>query len=178
MTEVSPAGPTDPRSEETGSERTGQRPALVYRGLNYKDIGEVRAFITLLYAISAEGDPFHFDKEPEFIDRSVLKALREENPANTFAAVALERREIVAVHVLRRFEEGPLVGAQVAGLWVIERCRRRGVARRLKAMGEDWARSIGAHFLNTNVLSQNAAMLELNRQLGFENYRVNLRKRL
>jgi GNAT superfamily N-acetyltransferase len=155
-----------------------QRPALVYRLLNYKDIGEVRAFVTQLFAISAEADPFHFDKSPELIDRWVLKALREENPTNTFAAMALERREIVAVHVLRRFEEGPFVGAQVAGLWVAERCRRRGVARQLKAMGEAWARSIGAHFLNTNVLSQNAAMLELNRELGFENYRVNLRKRL
>jgi GNAT superfamily N-acetyltransferase len=146
--------------------------------LNYKDIGEVRAFVTQMFAISAEADPFHFDKSPEFIDRWVLKALREENPTNTFAAVVLERREIVAVHVLRRFEEGPFVGAQVAGLWVAERCRRRGVARQLKAMGEAWARSIGAQFLNTNVLSQNAAMLELNRELGFENYRVNLRKRL
>jgi GNAT superfamily N-acetyltransferase len=175
VTEVSPAGSGDVVS---GSADPGQRPALVFRLLNYKDIGEVRAFITLLYAISAEADPFHFDKEPEFIDRLVLKALREENPTNTFAAVALERREIVAVHVLRRFEEGPLVGAQVAGLWVAERYRRRGVARQLKAMGEDWARSIGAHFLNTNVLSQNAAMLDFNRQLGFENYRVNLRKRL
>ena len=153
-------------------------PQLVYRLLNYKDIGEVRAFVTQMFAISAEADPFHFDKSPEFIDRWVLKALREENPTNTFAAVVLERREIVAVHVLRRFEEGPFVGAQVAGLWVAERCRRRGVARQLKAMGEAWARSIGAQFLNTNVLSQNAAMLELNRELGFENYRVNLRKRL
>jgi GNAT superfamily N-acetyltransferase len=154
------------------------RPALAYRLLNYKDIGEVRAFVTLLYAISAEADPFHFEQSPEFIDRAVLKAQREENPSNTFAALVLERREIVAVHVLRRFEEGPLVGAQVAGLWVAQRCRRRGVARRLKAMGEAWARSIGAHFLNTNVLMQNAPMLELNRELGFENYRVNLRKRL
>jgi GNAT superfamily N-acetyltransferase len=161
-----------------GTAAAAERAALVYRLLNYKDIGEVRAFITLLYAISAEADPFHFEQSAEFIDRMVLKALREENPSNTFAALVLERREIVAVHVLRRFEEGPLVGAQVSGLWVAQRCRRQGLARQLKAMGEIWARSIGANFLNTNVLSQNAAMLDLNRQLGFENYRVNLRKRL
>ena len=151
---------------------------IVFRTLNYGDLAEVRAFVTLLYAISAEADPFHFDKSPEFIDRCVLKARREEDPSNTFSGLALRGKEMVGVHSLRRFEEGPLVGAQVAGLWVAKHCRRQGVARTLKAMGEAWARAIGAHFLNSNVLVQNSAMLELNRQLGFESYRVNLRKRL
>jgi GNAT superfamily N-acetyltransferase len=151
---------------------------LIFRLLNYKDISEVRAFITLLYAISAEADPFHFDKSSEFIDGCVVKARREEMPHNTFAALALEGKEMVGVHVVRRFEEGPLVGAHVAGLWVAKRWRGCGVARRLKAMGEAWARSIGAHFLNSNVLVRNDPMLELNRKLGFETYRVNLRKRL
>jgi GNAT superfamily N-acetyltransferase len=152
--------------------------AIVFRTLNYGDLAEVRAFVTLLYAISAEADAFHFDKSPEFIDRCVVKARREENPSNTFSGLALRGKEMVGVHSLRRFEEGALVGAQVAGLWVAKHCRRQGVARTLKAQGEAWARSIGAHFLNSNVLVQNAAMLELNRQLGFESYRVNLRKRL
>jgi GNAT superfamily N-acetyltransferase len=150
----------------------------VFRLLDYKDVGEVRAFLTLLHAIGAEADPYYFEKTPELIDRAVIKARREENPGNTFAGLALDHGTIVAVHVLRRFEEGPLVGAQVSGLWVSPALRRQGVARRLKAMGEAWARSIGAHFLNSNVLSQNAPMLSLNRDLGFENYRINLRKRL
>jgi len=166
------ARPGDMRASDSSS------PALIFRLLNYKDISEVRSFITLLYAISAEADPFHFDKSSEFIDGCVVKARREETPENTCAALALEGKEMVGVHVLRRFEEGPLVGAHVAGLWVAKRCRGRGVARRLKAMGEAWARSIGAHFLNSNVLVRNDPMLELNRKLGFETYRVNLRKRL
>jgi GNAT superfamily N-acetyltransferase len=151
---------------------------LTFRLLNYKDIREVRSFLTLVHAIGAEADPYYFEKTPEWIDRAVIKARREENPSNTFAGLALDRGTMVAVHVLRRFEEGPLVGAQVSGLWVAPAFRRRGVARRLKDMGEAWARSIGAHFLNSNVLSQNAPMLGLNRELGFENYRINLRKRL
>lgn len=169
-----------PMSEST-VKREGSndgRGAIVFRTLNYRDSAEVRAFVTLLYAISAEADPYHFDKSPEFIDRCVVKARREENPSNTFAGLALRGNEIVGAHLLRRFEEGPLVGAQVAGLWVAKHCRRQGVARTLKAMGESWARSIGAHFVNSSVLVENAAMLELNRQLGFESYRVNLRKRL
>ncbi len=151
---------------------------LVFRLLDYKDVAEVRSFLTLLHAIGADLDPYHFEKTPELIDRAVIKARREENPSNTFAGLALDRGTIVAVHVLRRFEEGPFIGAQVSGLWVAPSHRQQGVARRLKAMGEAWARSIGAHFLNSNVLSQNAPMLALNRSLGFENYRINLRKRL
>jgi GNAT superfamily N-acetyltransferase len=153
-----------------------------FRTLNYRDVAEVRAYLYLLFAISAEGDEFHFDKSDEFVDRAVLKARREEDESNTFAGMALERGErgqqIIGLHVVRRFEEGPLIGAHVGGLWVAERCRRQGVARRLKAMGERWARSIGAAFMNTNVLVDNQRMLALNHELGFVDYRVNLRKRL
>jgi ribosomal protein S18 acetylase RimI-like enzyme len=156
-----------------------RRPMKIdYRTLNYRDSSEIRAFVTLLYDISAELDPYHFEKSAEFIDRAVLKARRDENPSNTFAGMALAGREIVGVHVLRRVEEGARIGAHVSGLWVAQAQRRRGVARRLKALGEAWARSIGAAFLSSNVLVHNAPMLELNRALGFEPYRINLRKRL
>lgn len=160
--------------------------SLELRRLNYRDSAELRAYLEVLFDISAEGDEFHFEKSPELIDRAVIKARREENESNTFAGIALERstgvrdrrKEIVGVHVLRRFEEGPLVGAHVSGLWVAEHRRRQGVARRLKTMGESWARGIGAAFLNTNVLVNNQRMLDLNHSLGFVDYRINLRKRL
>jgi GNAT superfamily N-acetyltransferase len=161
--------------------------SIEFRTLDYRDVAEVRAYLELLYDISAVGDEYHFDKSPEYIDRAVIKVRREENEANTFAGIALERvpgvardrkRGIVGLHIVRRFEEGPLIGAHVAGLWVAEHRRRQGVARRLKAMGESWARRIGAAFLNTNVLVHNERMLQLNRALGFSDYRINLRKRL
>jgi ribosomal protein S18 acetylase RimI-like enzyme len=168
--------------------------SIEFRTLDYKDVAEVRAYLELLYAISAEGDEFHFDRSAEFIDRAVIKARREEDESNTFAGIALDRaptmaastllrgrvrgKEIVGLHVLRRFEEGPSIGAHIGGLWVAERCRHQGVARRLKTMGESWARGIGAAFLNTNVLVNNERMLRLNRELGFVDYRINLRKRL
>lgn len=151
---------------------------IEYRTLNYRDTHELRQYLTLLYEISAEADAFHFEKSAEFIDRCLIKARREENQANTFAGLAREGREIVGLHILRRFEEGTLVGAHVAGLWVTERFRRQGVATELKRMGESWARSIGASFLNSNVLVGNTRMLELNHKLGYEDYRINLRKRL
>src|SRR5688572_9816532 len=175
-------------------EPRGRALPLEFRTLNYRDVAEVRAYLEILYAISAEGDEFHFDRSALVIDRAVIKVRREEDESNTFAGLALERgaagqkrrgpdeegrrAEIVALHIVRRFEEGPRVGAHIGGLWVAERWRRQGVARRLKAMGESWARGIGATFLNTNVLVGNERMLAFNRALGFEPYRVNLRKRL
>ena len=160
--------------------------SLEFRTLDYGDIAEVRAYLELLYGMSVEGDDYRFEKSREFIDRAVLKARREEDESNTFAGVALERAtgsqkraaSIVGLHLLRRFEEGPLIGAHVAGLWVAEHRRRQGVARHLKAMGERWARGIGAAFLNSNVLVNNERMLKLNHELGFVDYRINLRKRL
>lgn len=149
-----------------------------YRTLDYKDIGEVRQYLTLLYAISAEGDAYHFEKSPEFIDRCIVRARREEDESNTFSGLARVKRQIVGLHIVRRFEEGPVVGGHVAGLWVHEAYRRQGVATRLKAMGESWARSIGASFLNSNVLVGNQRMLDLNHKLGLQDYRINLRKRL
>jgi ribosomal protein S18 acetylase RimI-like enzyme len=158
--------------------------SIELRTLNYRDVAEVRDYLVLLSQISAEGDEFHVERSAEDIDRAVLKARREEDESNTFAGIALERRtpgqrrQIVGLHILRRFEEGPLVGAHIGGLWVHERCRRQGIARRLKALGESWARSIGAAFINTNVLVNNQRMLDFNRSLGFTDYRVNMRKRL
>jgi GNAT superfamily N-acetyltransferase len=163
------------------------RVSLEFRTLDYREVAEVRAYLEILYAISAVGDEFHFERSDEVIDRAVIKVRREEDESNTFAGLALERGaggrgarrgEIVALHIVRRFEEGPRIGAHIGGLWVAERWRRQGVARRLKAMGETWARGIGAGFLNTNVLVHNQPMLELNQKLGFEPYRINLRKRL
>lgn len=155
-------------------------PLLEFRTLNYRDVAEVRSYLERLYAISAEGDEFHFDRSEMLIDRAVIKVRREEDESNTFAGLAMERSSanIVALHIVRRFEEGPRLGAHIGGLWVAERWRRRGVARRLKSMGESWARGIGASFLNTNVLIGNEPMLAFNRTLGFEPYRINLRKRL
>lgn len=149
-----------------------------YGTLDYRDSAEVREYFTHILAISGEDDEYHFDKTPEFVDRFVLKARREDNASNTFAGLARAGREMIGVHLVRRLEEGPYIGAHVAGSWVAEQWRRRGVAKALKALGESWARRIGAHFMSTNVLVENAPMHALNRALGYRPYRIHSRKRL
>lgn len=151
---------------------------IEHRTLDYANDDELRRYLALFYAIPAGVDPYHFARDDAFIEQCVATARAQENASNTFAGIALHAREIVGLHILRRFEEGPRVGVHIAGLWVAEAHRRRGIAQRLKQDGEAWARAIGADFINTNVRSGNARMLEINARLGFEPYRIQLRKRL
>lgn len=151
---------------------------IEYRTLDYADTDEIRRYLVSFYAIPAGVDEYHFAKDDAFIEQCIATARAQENASNTFAGIALDARAIVGLHILRRFEEGPRVGVHIAGLWVAEPHRRGGIARRLKQDGEAWARAIGADFINTNVRSGNLRMLEINARLGFEPYRIQLRKRL
>jgi GNAT superfamily N-acetyltransferase len=152
--------------------------AIEYRTLDYSSTEEMRRYLTLFYAIPAGVDEYYSAKSAQFIEASVATARQQENSTNTFAGIAVDQLEVVAIHVLRRFEECELIGAHIAGLWVSEPYRRRGIARRLKELGEAWARSVGADFMNTNVRATNSVMLDINEQFGFRPYRINLRKRL
>ena len=105
-------------------------------------------------------------------------ARENENAKNTFSGIALHGKEMVGVHIVRRFDEWEQVGVHIAGLWVDPSYRGLGIARVLKANGENWARSVGATFMNTNVQAENHRMLSINEQAGFTLYRYNLRKRL
>jgi GNAT superfamily N-acetyltransferase len=61
---------------------------------------------------------------------------------------------------------------------VAEKYRGKGIAKELKRRGEVWARSIGASFMNTHVLVDNERMLAINASLGYQPYKVKMRKKL
>jgi hypothetical protein len=56
--------------------------------------------------------------------------------------------------------------------------RGLGNARKFKTDGENWARSVGATFMNSNIHPGNHRMLEIAGQAGFSLFRFNMRKRL
>jgi hypothetical protein len=116
-----------------------------YRRLDYANDGEIRRYLELFYALPAELDEYYVQRSKAYIDSKIAKARQEEDEANTFAGVAVLNGEIVGLHLLRRFEEGNLVGVHVAGLWVAQRQRRRAQAQ---AVG----RSLGA--LDRSLVSQ------------------------
>lgn len=152
---------------------------IEFRTLDYANTAEIQRYLELFYEIPAElDDAYYVPKSSDFIASCIATAREQEDPTNTFCGIALTQDEIVGLHILRRFQDSAVVGAHIAGLWVAEEHRRAGIARSLKERGEEWARSIGASFVNTNVAVTNVRMIEINQRIGFKPYKVNLRKRL
>lgn len=151
---------------------------IEFRTLDYANDAEMRAYLRLFWDLPLEHNEYFTRRSEAFLDDAIRKARETENPANTFSGIALHRGEIVGLHILHRYEEWEQVGAHIAGLWVHPDYLRLGIARTLKAQGENWARSVGATFINTNVHPGNRRMLEINERAGFSLFRYNLRKRL
>lgn len=151
---------------------------IEFRRLDYASDAETRDYLRLLWEIPLEQNEYFTRRSDAFLEESMQTARATEDGANTFSGIALHRGEIVGLHVLRRYVEYEQVGAHVAGLWIRPGYRGQGIARVLKEQGEQWARSIGAVFLNTNVHAGNERMRAFNERSGFSLFRYNLRKRL
>ncbi len=152
--------------------------AITFRVVRYDDERELRAYLRIFWDLPAQQNPYFEPRSDAFVARWAEAARERETVQDTHAGVALHEERIVGLHLLRRFEEYEGCGAHIAGLWVDPTYRRMGIARRLKQQGEAWARSVGATFLNTNVMPDNDAMLRLNAAEGFRVFRLNQRKKL
>ncbi|MGO1070191.1 GNAT family N-acetyltransferase [Lysobacter sp. CA199] len=116
----------------------------------------------------------------------------DERKKKTDALIANLTRADRKYHYLAAFDDGAMAGAicldrmlidkrpacHVQGLWVHPDHRGRGIARRLKELGEDWAREMGSEFMDSNVRVDNRNMIQLNEQMGYEVARLNFRKEL
>jgi GNAT superfamily N-acetyltransferase len=151
---------------------------IEFRTLNYSNDAEMRTYLRLFWDILLEYNEYFTRRSEAFLADYMQTARKTETPENTYAGMALHRSEIVGLHIVRRFEEWERIGAHIAGLWVHPDFRGRGIARRFKTEGENWARSVGATFMNSNIHVGNHRMLELAGQAGFSPFRVNMRKQL
>ena len=151
---------------------------ISFRTLDYSSDLEVRNYLRLFWDIPLENNEYFTRRSESFVEDWVQSARSTEDASNTFPGIALHGPDIVGVHIARRFEEWEQVGVHIAGLWVHPAYRGLGIARVLKANGENWARSVGATFMNTNVQAENQRMLSVNEKAGFTLFRYNLRKRL
>ena len=152
---------------------------IIFRDLDYSNKIEVSNFMQLFWSVPFSlGDEYIPKQSNDFIEDYISKAIESENESNTFSGIAFHNSKIVGIHVLRKFTEFDSVGAHIANLWVHEDYRKLGVATELKKRGESWAISIGANFINTNVLPKNDMMLDMNTNSGFTPYKVNMRKRI
>lgn len=63
-------------------------------------------------------------------------------------------------------------------LFVYLKYRRQGFARQLKLALEDWAMKEGAQTIHSTINTKNQAMLNLNRQIGYEDTHIKMKKDL
>ena len=151
---------------------------IEFRTVRREGDAEFLAYQRLFWDLPLSQNPYFERRTDEFVESWARSARERETPDNTFSGIALHGEKIVGLHLLRFYEEYEGPAAHIAGLWVHPDYRRIGIARRLKIDGEAWARSVGARFLNTNVMPENAAMLRLNQAEGFHVFRLNMRKDL
>lgn len=151
---------------------------IEFRTLDYSDESEMRRYLRLFWDVPLEHNEYFTRRSEEFLTDYMETARRTETPDNTFSGIALHRDEIVGLHIVRRFEEWEQIGAHIVVLWVHPDFRGLGIARKFKIDGENWARSTGATFMNSNIHPGNRRMLDIAQQAGFSLFRLNMRKRL
>lgn len=69
---------------------------------------------------------------------------------------------------------GVLVG-QLSDMWVVPEARRFGVGRELSRLAINWLRDQGAHSVEIQIVSDNAASLKLYDTLGFKHELIQVR---
>ena len=151
---------------------------IEFRTLDYSNDAEMREYLRLFWDVPLEHNEYFTPRSEEFLADYMETARRTETPESTFPGIALHEGKIVGLHIVRRFEEWEQIGAHIAVLWVHPDYRGIGIARKLKADGENWARSVGATFMNSNIHPGNRRMLEIAEHAGFSLFRFNMRKRL
>lgn len=151
---------------------------IEFRTLDYENDNETRTYFRTFWDIPLEHNEYFTHRSEAFLSEWIETARKPEERALTYAGIAIHAGTMVGLHILRRFEEWEQVGAHIAALWVHPAFRGIGIARTLKLRGEEWAKSVGATFLNTNVQRDNHRMLAINERAGFSVFRYNLRKRL
>lgn len=151
---------------------------IEFRTLDYSNDAEMRTYLRLFWDIPLQHNEYFTRRSDEFLTDYMETARRTETPENTFSGIALLGIEIVGLHIVRRFEEWEQIGAHIVALWVHPDYRGIGIARKFKTDGENWARSVGATFMNSNIHPGNRRMLAIAEQAGFSLFRFNMRKRL
>jgi GNAT superfamily N-acetyltransferase len=154
------------------------RPELLVRRAS---VGDVEAVLALVPRLVAFGPPAWRDAdEMTRTDRAVIVAALASETGDPVVYVAESGSGLAGfVHLhsqvdyFRRREHG-----HVADLVVAETYEGQGVASRLIAEAERWARARGYDWLTISVFEENARAAGLYGHLGFERDTVNLLKTL
>lgn len=95
-----------------------------------------------------------------------------------FFKIAFDDGKIIGFHAIMLEKQKELMIAHIGTFWIHSDYQRQGIGRKLKEMGEKWAREQSCTYLKTGVHYANKRMLEINTKAGFDIYSVTMLKKL
>jgi GNAT superfamily N-acetyltransferase len=151
-----------------------------YREIDAHNEREVYDFVLCHeYAFRDSSSLYVPDSEEQRREKATIMAERLLSGDEVYHCLAaFDGAKMVGAHFLHRMSIDKLPACHVHGLWVHAEHRKTGIARRLKELGEAWARSKGCILMDSNVRVTNLGMIALNESMGYEVARFNFRKRL
>jgi ribosomal protein S18 acetylase RimI-like enzyme len=154
---------------------------IEYRIVNPTSFEEMRMFLITHEYSWRDSDPEGFvPKSEEKRDKSALKFMEDlKDPEEKYYALAAFcNNQMIGSLFLDRYKIDGKDACHIHGLWIDSNFRGKGIAYKLKEMGEDWARSKKCVFMDSNVRVTNEAMITLNKKMGYSVIRYNFRKDL
>lgn len=148
------------------------------RTLDHDDPREVYRVARAHEETPAAWQPGHRPPEAAVVARARDLAGSRWNPLRLLLVAEHREAGVVGFHWIDLEVARGEVQGHIVSLWVDPRFRGNGLARRLKARGEAWAREAGARSLRTTVHFRNDRMVRFNLRAGFEPGFVEMVKRL
>lgn len=149
--------------------------ALIFRNVKDLDEGTIRRIVLIDNSIPTEFDSSWQPTEEDHQERiRQIASLSEED----FFKVAFLEGEIIGFHGITKGKGPKKAVGMINTLWVRPELRNRGLGKRLKLMGVEWAKNQKLEYLQTSTHSNNAKMMKINLSSGFEPYAVTLRYKL
>lgn len=154
---------------------------IEFREVNPNSFDEVRLlFITHEWSWR-DSDPLGFEpKTEEQRDKTAkhfMKVYKEQTQKEQ-GLCAFDGTRMVGSHVLEIYHIDGKLACHIHGLWIDSEYRGKGIASKLKEMGEKWAIEKGCSLMDSNVRVTNESMIALNKKMGYEITRFNFRKNL
>ncbi len=154
---------------------------IEFREINKTDFKEIRKFFICNEYCWRDSDPEGFiersEEKRDSVAAEFVEKIKIENKKYHCLA-AFNGDEMIASHFLDIYMIEGKLACHIHALWVNHNYRGQGIARKLKVMGEVWARKMNCVFMDSNTKVNNTGMIALNKDLGYSIARYNFRKLL
>ena len=148
-----------------------------FRRVNFEDPAELGFIAEIDSKIPLQYDPNFLWSEQSIAAK--LDQYIKQISVDDYFEVAQSENRIVGFHAIKKMPYPPdLFAAAIFTLWIDPEYRGHKIAGNLKDRGEKWAKQNNCKYMITNVHAQNAQMLALNQNAGFETIQFSMRKSL